>query len=374
MDGSLILFNLLNPPVLFFFLGMIAVFLKSDLEIPAPLPKLFSLYLLIAIGFKGGHELSESGINLHISITLIASVLMASLVPIYTFFILRTKLDSYNSAAIAATYGSISAVTFITASSFLEKLQIPYGGHMVAALALMESPAIVAGIILVKIFAETKRPALEKLAYAEASDTEKLNDSQYSASAGMAITNKPATKVRNTNQIEQLTDTEKSDFSWSEVLREAFLNASVLLLVGSLVIGILTGEEGWTKLEPFTQGIFYGALTFFLLDMGLVAARRIKDLSKTGSFLIGFSVFIPVLNALVGIGIAKVLGFEVGNALLFAVLCASASYIAVPAAMRMTVPQANPSLYVSMALALTFPFNIIVGIPLYLEIIKHLFT
>lgn len=375
MDGSLILFNLLNPPVLFFFLGAIAVFVKSDLEIPAPLPKLFSLYLLIAIGFKGGHELSESGINLQISITLIAAILMASLVPIYTFFILRTKLDSYNSAAIAATYGSISAVTFITASSFLEKLQIPYGGHMVAALALMESPAIVVGIILVKMFAEAKQPAVETLEYKEyeapSLDTS-LESSQYSAAIG--VTNPPAIGVKSAYKTKHSMNTKGEDFSWSEVLREAFLNASVLLLVGSLIIGVLTGEEGWTKLEPFTQDIFYGALTFFLLDMGLVAARRIKDLSKTGSFLIGFSVFIPVINALIGIGIAKVLGFTVGNALLFAVLCASASYIAVPAAMRMTVPQANPSLYVSMALALTFPFNIIVGIPLYLEIIKHLFV
>jgi uncharacterized protein len=320
MDGSLILFNILNPPVLFFFLGMLAVFFKSDLEIPQPLPKLFSLYLLMAIGFKGGYELAESGINNQIALTLIASVVMACIVPVYTFFILKIKLDSANAAAIAAAYGSISAVTFITAGSFLEKLHISYGGHMVAALALMESPAIVVGLILVRVF-KTKK------------------------------------------------DKEEAT-SWAKVLHEAFLNGSVFLLVGSLIVGILTGEKGWEKLEPFTQDIFYGALTFFLLDMGLVAAKRIRELSKTGSFLIGFSVFIPVINAIIGILIAKVFGFEQGNALLFAVLCASASYIAVPAAMRMTVPEANPSLYVSMALALTFPFNIIVGIPLYLEIIK----
>ncbi|MGH7998244.1 MAG: sodium-dependent bicarbonate transport family permease [Brasilonema sp.] len=319
MDGSLILFNILNPPVLFFFVGMLAVFLKSDLEIPQPLPKLFSLYLLLAIGFKGGYELAESGMNLQIAMTLIAAIVMASIVPVYTFFILRLKLDHYNAAAIAATYGSISAVTFITASSFLEKLHIPYGGHMVAALALMESPAIIIGLILVRIFAPK-------------------NDDE--------------------------------EFSWGEVLREAFLNGSVFLLVCSVIVGILTGEKGWEKLQPFTQGIFYGALTFFLLDMGLVAARRIRDLSKTGSFLIGFSIIIPVANAILGILVSKVLGFGQGNGLLFAVLCASASYIAVPAAMRLTVPEANPSLYVSMALALTFPFNIIVGIPLYLEIIK----
>lgn len=322
MDGSLILFNILNPPVLFFFMGMMAVFLKSDLEIPQPLPKLFSLYLLMSIGFKGGHELAESGMNTQIALTLIAAVVMASAVPIYTFFILKIKLDPYNAAAIAATYGSISAVTFITASSLLEKLHIEYGGHMVAALALMESPAIIVGLILVRVFAQKT--------------------------------------------------TEKDEFSWSVVFQEAFLNGSVFLLVGSLLVGVLTGERGWEKLEPFTQGIFYGALTFFLLDMGLVAAKRIGDLRKTGTFLISFSVFIPVFNALLGIVIGKLLGFGEGNALLFAVLCASASYIAVPAAMRMTVPEANPSLYVSMALALTFPFNIIIGIPFYLEIIKHL--
>jgi hypothetical protein len=233
--------------------------------------------------------------------------------------VLRIKLDTYNAAAIAATYGSISAVTFITAQSFLKILNIPSGGHMVAALALMESPAIIIGILLVRIFSKNK---------------------------------------------------ENEKFSWNEVLREAFLNGSVFLLIGSVIIGILTGQKGWEKLHPFTQDIFYGVLAFFLLDMGMVAARRIKDLSKTGSFLIIFSIFMPVANAIFGIIIAKAIGMSAGNTLLFAVLCASASYIAVPAAMRMSVPEANPSLYVSMALALTFPFNIIIGIPLYFNIIK----
>lgn len=321
MNSSLILSNILNPPVLFFFLGMLAIFLKSDLEIPQPLPKLFSLYLLLAIGFKGGYEIDESGINPEIAVTLLAAVLMACVVPVYSFFVLKIKLDTYNAAAIAATYGSISAVTFITASSFLTQLGIPFGGHMVAALALMESPAIIVGILLVRLFT---------------------------------------------------TDKQNGHFSWSEVLREAFLNGSVFLLVGSLIIGILTGAKGWEKLQPLTQGIFYGVLAFFLLDMGMVAARRIKEISKTGSFLIVFSVFMPVANAIFGIIIAKMIGISEGNALLFSVLCASASYIAVPAAMRLTVPEANPSLYVSMALALTFPFNIIVGIPVYFGIIKHL--
>lgn len=319
MDVSLIVSNILNPPVLAFFMGMLAVFLKSDLEIPAPIPKLFSLYLLFSIGFKGGVELVKSGISQEVIFTMLAAILMACVVPIYTFFILKVKLDSYNAAAIAATYGSISAVTFITASSFLTQLGISFDGYMVAALALMESPAIVVGLILVKLFT------------ADESDRE---------------------------------------FNWSEVLQEAFLNSSVFLLVGSLIMGLLTGEHGWTTLKPFTQDMFYGVLTFFLLDMGLLAAKRIKDLQKTGVFLILFAILIPIVNAGVGLIIAKLIGMPQGDALLFSVLCASASYIAVPAAMRLTVPEANPSLYVSTALAVTFPFNIIIGIPFYLYAIN----
>ncbi|PAX51711.1 sodium-dependent bicarbonate transport family permease [Brunnivagina elsteri] len=319
MDVSLILSNILNPPVLAFFLGMLAVFLKSDLEIPPPLPKLFSLYLLFAIGFKGGVELVKSGVSQDVVLTLLAAVFMSIIVPIYSFFILRVKLDAYNAAAIASTYGSISAVTFITAGSFLTQLGISFDGFMVAALALMESPAIIIGLILVNLFA-----------------------------------------------VKQ----EKSEFVWKEVLHEATLNSSVYLLVGSLVMGLLTGESGWEKLKPFTQDMFYGVLTFFLLDMGLVAAKRIKDLQKTGLFLISFAILIPIVNAVIGLSIAKFIGLQRGDTLLFSVLCASASYIAVPAAMRITVPEANPSLYVSTALAVTFPFNIIIGIPLYFYVIN----
>ncbi|WOD40616.1 sodium-dependent bicarbonate transport family permease [Nodosilinea sp. E11] len=322
MNANLIMSNILNPPVLFFFLGMLAVFVKSDLEIPPPIPKLFSLYLLLAIGFKGGVELTKSGINQQVVLTILAAIMMACAVPLYTFFILRLKLDTYDSAAIAATYGSISAVTFITASAFLTELGMPFDGFMVAALALMESPAIIVGLILVNFFARD----------------------------------------------------EKREFVWSEVLRDAFLNSSVFLLVGSLIIGMLTGEHGWEVLSPFTQDMFYGVLTFFLLDMGLVAAKRIKDLQKTGVFLISFAILIPILNAGIGLLIARAINMPQGDALLFAVLCASASYIAVPAAMRLTVPEANPSLYVSTALAVTFPFNIIVGIPLYLYGINLLWS
>ena len=315
MDISLVVSNLLNPPILFFFLGMLAVFVKSDLEIPSPIPKLFSLYLLISIGFRGGSELVKSGVTQDVFLMIGAAIFMACVVPLYTFFILRVKLDPYNAAAIAATYGSISAVTFITAGSFLDQLSIASDGYMVAALALMESPAIVVGLILVKVFA--------------------------------------------VNQ-------DRQDFDWGEILRESFFNGSVFLLFGSIIIGILTGAHGEEVLKPFTQDLFYGALTFFLLDMGLVAAKRIQDLQKAGVFLIAFAILTPIFNAGIGIAIAKLIQMSPGNALLFAVLCASASYIAVPAAMRLTVPEANPSLYISTALAVTFPFNILVGIPLYL--------
>lgn len=322
MDLHLILSNLLTPPILFFVLGMLAVFAKSDLEIPAPIPKLFSLYLLLAIGFKGGVELAKSGISGEVISAISAAIFMSCLVPVYSFFILRKKLDVPNSAAIAATYGSISAVTFITANSFLDQLHVPSDGFMVAALALMESPAIIMGLILVNVFGKR----------------------------------------------------DEEEMDWGEVLREAFLNGSVFLLIGSLVIGAISGEHGEMMLKPFVKDMFYGALSFFLLDMGLVAAKRIRDLKRTGSFLILFALLMPPLNASLAIGIASLIHMTKGDALLFAVLCASASYIAVPAAMRLTVPEANPGLYISTALAVTFPFNITVGIPLYFWAIQTIWS
>ena len=254
MQSSLVLQNLLSPPVLFFFLGVLAVLFKSDLDIPSPLPKLFSLYLLMAIGFKGGIELAYSGLGSEVLLTIGAAIFMALAVPLLCFYVLRLKLDAANAAAVAASYGSISAVTF------------------------------------------------------------------------------------------------------------------------SLVIGALVGSfnaAGVEKMVPFTEKLFYGALCFFLLDMGLVAAQRLQDLRQVGSFLIGFAVLAPLVNAMLGLGISRLLGLPQGDALLFMVLCASASYIAVPAAMRMTVPEANPSLYISTALGLTFPFNVVVGIPLYLTLVQR---
>ncbi len=230
----------------------------------------------------------------------------------------------FNSAAIAAAYGSISAVTFITAESFLKVLNIQSDGFMVAALALMESPAIIVGLLLVKLAARDRRSDVN---------------------AG-----------------------------WGALLHEAFLNSSVYLLIGSLIIGFLVAffnPSGVEKMEPFTGRLFYGVLCFFLLDMGIIAAQRLGDLRRAGAFLTGFALLMPLFNAGIGFGIALFLGLSQGNALLFMVLCASASYIAVPAAMRMTVPEANPSLYISSSLGITFPFNIIFGIPLYMALIQR---
>jgi uncharacterized protein len=333
MQSSLVLQNLLSAPVLFFFLGILGVLVGSDLEIPSPLPKLFSLYLLLAIGFKGGMELAHSGLGPQVLLTVGAAVAMSLLVPLSSFLFLRLRLDGYNAAAIAASYGSISAVTFITAESFLNVVEVNFDGFMVAALALMESPAIVVGVILARLSAP-------------AEDAEIAADQQNGGGS----------------------------LRWLEILQEAFLNGSVYLLIGSLVIGYVVAAfspAGLAKMDPFTEKLFYGALCFFLLDMGIVAAQRLRDLKQAGAFLIGFSLLAPPLHALLGLLVSSLLGLGQGNTLLFMVLCASASYIAVPAAMRMTVPQANPSLYISTALGLTFPFNVVIGIPLYLALTRQ---
>ncbi len=328
MDLSLVASNLLNPPVLFFALGALAHFLKSDLEIPQPLPKFFSLYLLLAIGFKGGSELHESGLGGPVLGTLGAAVGMAAFVPLWTYAILRRRLDAANAAAVAATYGSISAVTFIAASAFLAQLGVASSGYMVAAMALMESPAIIIGITLARrAGGGTPR------------------------TAGMPV-----------------------DGGWSHLLRDAFANGSVLVLSGALLIGYATGSSGKEALAPFTDGIFRGMLCLFLLDMGLVSARRVGSSRELGLFPVAFAVLVPLANAALGIAIALWLGLGQGDALLFTALCASASYIAVPAALRLALPEANPGLYVTMALALTFPFNIVVGLPLYMAAIQRIWS
>lgn len=318
MDISLITDNLTNPALLFFFLGLLAVILKSDLEIPANSAKFISMYLLFAIGFKGGVELSHSGFNTEIVYALLFGVFLAASVPFLAFFLLKKKLGVSNAGAIAAAYGSVSAVTFVTAVSYLEIQNIVFDGHMVAVMAMMEAPSIIVGVLLMAYF--------------------KKGDSDST--------------------------------SLGSVIKHSVTNGSVLLIMGSLVIGLLASESQAEGIKPFTTDIFKGFLAVFLLDMGITSGKKLKTIKEYGLAPLIFSIALPLFN---GIVVAWLSGFvtdEIGNRFLFTILGASASYIAVPAAMKLAAPKANPSLYIPMALGITFPFNITVGMPLYLAIIQ----
>lgn len=320
IDASLLIGNLLNPAILFFLLGIVAVFIKSDLAIPQEVSRFLSYYLLFSIGLKGGVEIAENSGDSEMYVLLGLALLLSVLVPIYTFFILRLKLDVYNAGAIAATYGSISAVTFVTAIDFLRNLEVEFSGFMVAAMALMEAPAIIAGLILINMQQAKGASRRKTLAFA---------------------------------------------------MREAFTNGSIVLILGSLFIGAIADHDKLEAMSPFTNDIFKGILALFLLDMGLVAGKRLSGMRNSGGFLIAFALIIPLVNAAITVLLVKFLDIELGNALLLTVLSASASYIAVPAAMRVTVPKANPGIYVPMSLAITFPLNIIIGIPMYFGILKY---
>lgn len=324
-EAPLSMLSSVSPPVLFFLLGAVAALVRSNLRVPVAITKLLSLYLLWAIGFRGGVELLGSGLGREALVALGLAMLLATVVPVYTFFILRKKLDAPTAAAVSATYGSISAVTFMTACTVLEQRQIAFGGHMVAAMALMESPAIVIGVLLWR----------------------KAGPSGPGGAAGV-----------------------ESAIPWGRLFHEAFLNGPVLLLLGSLVIGLLTGERGYAAFKPLCTDLFNGVLVFFLLDLGLVAARKLRGMQGQSAFLIAFAILVPLLNAAVAIALAKAGGLVVGDAVLLAVLAASASYIAVPAAMRLIIPTANAGTYLPMALGITFPFNIAVGIPLYTAVVR----
>lgn len=318
MSLDLLLENLTNPALLFFFLGILAVQLKSDLEVPPNSAKFISLYLLFSIGFKGGQELSHSDLDMEIVWSLFLGVSLAIVVPVYAFFILKRKQGVENAGAIAAAYGSVSAVTFVTAVSFLEMHHIEFGGHMVAVMALMEAPSIIVGVLLIAL---------------------------YSA------------RTENTASIKQ-------------VIHHAVTNGSVLLIMGSLAIGFLSSDAQAEGIKPFTTDIFKGFLAVFLLDMGITSGKKLSSFLENGWSPLLFALIIPLIN---GVIVSFVSGFvtdEPGNRFLFAILGASASYIAVPAAMKLAAPNANPSLYVPMALAITFPLNITIGMPLYFWLVN----
>lgn len=317
MNLDLLFDNLTNPALLFFLLGIIATRLKSDLEIPSNTSKFISLYLLLSIGFKGGQELAHSHFTMDIIWAVLFGVLIASVIPIYCFFILKRKFSIENSGAIAAAYGSVSAVTFVTAVTFLEMQKYTFSGHMVAVMALMEAPAIIIGVILIKMY--NKKEA-------------------------------SSTKI-------------------STVIKHSFTNGSVLLILGSLVIGFLASEQQAMGIKPFTTDIFKGFLAVFLLDMGIISGRKLNDFIKSGWSTLVFAIVIPLINGIVVAYLSQIVTDDVGNRFIFAILGASASYIAVPAAMKIAAPKANPGLYLPMALAVTFPFNITFGMPIYLSII-----
>ncbi len=327
--------TLLDPAILFFFLGIFAALVRSNLEIPAPIAKFLSLYLLMAIGIKGGVALSVSGFHMQMLVGLAIALFMAFLVPLYTFPLLRRKLDGFNAAAIAATYGSVSAVTFIAAGQFLDNQGIEYGGYMAVALVIMEAPAVIMAVGL----AAMTRASLAK------------------HGAGAAVTN-----------IGQ----HDGSFSLKKILHESFTDGAILLLMGSLLIGFIVGAESYKVMKPFTGDLFKGLLAFFLLEMGILVARRIREMKGVGPFLIAFAFLIPVVNAVIVITLSHLAGLSAGDTLMLAVLAASASYIVVPAVVRVAIPEANPGLYFGMALALTFPFNVVLGIPMYYQMIQLL--
>lgn len=317
--------NLLSPAVLFFALGLIAALTKSDLKFPEPLYLGLTIYLLIAIGFKGGVAIADAGLA-KVWLPALAAMGLGALIPLWTFPLLRFggKLSAVDAAAIAAHYGSVSAVTFIAATNYLKAINQPFESYATAFLAVMESPAILVGVVLGKL--ATRKAG-------EASGT-----------------------------------------SLKRAMHEALFGRSIFLLVGALVVGALCGEAGMKKVEPFFVAPFQGVLALFLLEMGIVAGRRLEDLKKVGPFLLGFGIIVPLINGALGVYLGQLTGLELGGATLLGVLSASASYIAAPAAIRMSLPEANPTLYLTSALAITFPFNITLGIPIYLEIARKLYS
>jgi hypothetical protein len=319
MDFQILISNLTNPTLLFFLLGILASAVKSDLEIPASSSKFISLYLLFSIGFKGGQELAHGGFSAEILYSLLFGLAIASVIPFYTFFILKRKMNVSDAGAVAAAYGSVSAVTFVAASSFLEAQKIAFGGHMVATMALMESPAIIVGVILIMKY-------------------DKISSQEQSL---------------------------------SHIVQHSFTNGSVLMVLGSLVIGIIADTKQAEGIKPFTTDIFKGFLAIFLLEMGMVTAKRFAAFLRYGWFAILFAIVIPAINGCLVALCSGLITQEVGNRFIFAILAASASYIAVPAAMRLAAPKADPGLYIPMAIGITFPFNITVGIPLYFSIVTH---
>jgi hypothetical protein len=318
--------NFLDPAILFFLFGAFAGAVKSNLEIPSQISRFLSLYLLMALGLKGGFALHKSGFTSEIGFSLGLAVFLAIIIPIFGYWLLRRSLNTFDAAAIAATYGSVSAVTFITATQYLDQFKIEYGGHMAAAMALMESPAIILAIIL-------------------------ANKARAAHSRDLKI-KQEATSI-------------------SKILHESFTDGAQLLLLGSMLVGLVSGDAGQQLMAPFSIDLFKGMLAFFLLDMGLMAARNFGGLKGKPPITVLYAIGSPLFHALLALLLCKLIGLPLGNTILLMVLASSASYIAVPAVLRHAMPEVNPALYMGMSLGITFPFNIILGIPIYTIIAKY---
>ena len=326
--------SLLDPTILFFVLGVLAGALKSNLEIPAPISKFLSLYLLMALGLKGGFALAASGLDARVLASLGAAMAMALVVPAIGYRLLRRHVAPFDAAAVAAAYGSVSAVTFVTATQLLESQGFTPPGHMTVAMVLMESPAILMAVLLASMLrhAATASPVVGV------------------TSGGAALAGAPA----------------GGGLPLRRIVHESFTDGTQLLLLGSLVIGFVGGDTAKAVMQPFTGDLFKGLLAFFLLDMGLLVARHFAAARTQSPVLLAYALGGPLLHATLALLLAAALALPVADGALLMVLSASASYIVVPAVLRQAVPEANPSIYLGLSLGITFPFNIVLGIPLYL--------
>ncbi|KNZ33813.1 MAG: permease [Methylibium sp. NZG] len=332
--------SLLDPAILFFVFGVLAGAVKSNLEIPPAIAKFLSLYLLMALGLKGGFALAQTGFNAEILASLAAAMVMAVVVPALGFMLLRRHIAGFDAAAIAASYGSVSAVTFVTALQVLETQGLTAPGHMTVAMVLMESPAIVMAVLLAS--------ALRHAATLSPAGAPVVAVGGGSLGAGWPGAG--------------------SSLPMRKVLHESFTDGTHLLLLGAMAIGFISGEAGKAVMQPFTGDLFKGLLAFFLLDMGLLVARHFKSARTQSPLLIAYAALGPLVHAAIALGLAVLLQLPVADAVLLMVLSASASYIVVPAVLRHAIPEANPSLYFGLSLGITFPLNILVGIPLYIHI------
>lgn len=354
--------TLLDPAILFFVFGVFAGAMRSNLEIPPPIAKFLSLYLLMALGLKGGFALAQSGLTAGIAVSLGAAILMAFIVPALGYALLRNRVSRYDAAAVAASYGSVSAVTFVTAMQYLESSGLVFGGHMAVALVVMESPAIIMAVLLAN--------ALRHPRAAASPDTRALTPALAHGPA-TSVGTAAATRIASTPAaVEPAPSPVIASTPIGKILHESFTDGAQLLLLGAMLVGVLTGEAGQAMMQPFSADLFKGMLAFFLLDMGLMVARNFRDARSASPILLLYAIAAPPVHAALALALAWLLSMPVADAALLMVLSASASYIVVPAVLRYAIPEANPAVYLGLSLGVTFPINILAGIPLYTAVAR----